>query len=167
MYLHLSFSSFFFTLGEFFAPFTECQIPPPTAPITKAPPKSLRITQGLLSSLLEIKNNKFDYGNIYQGSLEWSCEECPIIYLLSLLYGDFSKKKQSLFFFLSSRVEEDFFSKSNSVTIRLHIQSPTSPLRAGNELDFTIPLKKKKKLDFTIKQLSCRRRFAWARLKGK
>jgi len=32
--------------GEFLAPFMPCQIPPPTAPMAKAPPKSLRITHG-------------------------------------------------------------------------------------------------------------------------
>jgi hypothetical protein len=35
------------TLGEFRAPLIPCQMPPPTAPMAKAPPKSLRITQGL------------------------------------------------------------------------------------------------------------------------
>jgi hypothetical protein len=35
------------TRGEFRAPFTPCHMPPPTAPIAKAPPKSLRITHGL------------------------------------------------------------------------------------------------------------------------
>lgn len=35
------------TRGEFRAPLIPCHIPPPTAPIAKAPPKSLRITHGL------------------------------------------------------------------------------------------------------------------------
>jgi len=33
-------------LGEFLAPFIPCQIPPPTAPMANAPPKSLRMTHG-------------------------------------------------------------------------------------------------------------------------
>lgn len=35
------------TLGEFLAPFMPYQMPPPTAPIENAPPKSFRMTQGL------------------------------------------------------------------------------------------------------------------------
>jgi len=35
------------TLGEFRAPLIPCHMPPPTAPMAKAPPKSLRMTQGL------------------------------------------------------------------------------------------------------------------------
>ena len=38
------------TLGELRAPLIPCQIPPPTAPIANAPPKSFRITHGLRTS---------------------------------------------------------------------------------------------------------------------
>jgi hypothetical protein len=38
------------TLGLFLAPLIPCQIPPPIAPIENAPPKSLRMTQGLGSA---------------------------------------------------------------------------------------------------------------------
>ncbi len=46
------------TLGEFLAPFMPYQIPPPTAPIEKAPPKSFRMTHGLrlLSELGYVPN---------------------------------------------------------------------------------------------------------------
>jgi len=46
------------TLGEFLAPFMPYQIPPPTAPIEKAPPKSFRMTHGLqlLSGLGYVPN---------------------------------------------------------------------------------------------------------------
>lgn len=35
------------TLGEFRAPLIPCHIPPPTAPIANAPPKSFNMTHGL------------------------------------------------------------------------------------------------------------------------
>src|SRR4030081_467732 len=38
--------------GEFLAPFMPYHIPPPTAPIEKAPPKSLRITHGLSDEVI-------------------------------------------------------------------------------------------------------------------
>ena len=44
------------TFGEFRAPLIPCQIPPPTAPIANAPPKSLRMTHGLKNA--EIDNDQ-------------------------------------------------------------------------------------------------------------
>lgn len=56
------------TRGEFRAPFTPCHMPPPTAPIAKAPPKSLRITHGLGWWLVVFWRRRAHY----QGSRVWS-----------------------------------------------------------------------------------------------
>ncbi len=60
------------TLGELRAPFTLYQIPPPMAPMAKAPPKSLRITQGLRKTCVLIYDAQNGGKEAYQGSRVWS-----------------------------------------------------------------------------------------------
>lgn len=66
------------TLGEFLAPFMPYQMPPPTAPIENAPPKSLRMTQGLNMTVNKTWQLTIilDSGHdTYQGSLVWSAPD--------------------------------------------------------------------------------------------